>query len=54
MSCLAVVEQVMYPYHSIINHDEETGEDKILVVVLMPSGQYGNKIDVKFTTKAEK
>ena len=46
MSNLAVVEQVKYPYHAIINHDDITGEDKVLVVVHMPSGQYSDKMEV--------
>ena len=43
----AVVELVEYPYYEHVDQDDESGEDRVLIMVLMPSGQDSRKIEVK-------
>ena len=43
----AVVELVKYPYYEYVGQDHENGEDEVLIVVYMPSGQDNRKIEVK-------
>ena len=43
----AVVEAVEYSHYTTVDQDHETGEEKVLVIVHMPSGQDNRKIEVK-------